>query len=109
MHRILRPKGKSLSDRLKVHVKGSTFAAPQNEQLPNAHITYVDFTWKCDNNPGGANVMLRGYARRGATVLEFDFWANGTSKDAIVLAKEIFARFETMDLAALYALPATGN
>lgn len=100
---------KSLSDRLQVHVKGSTFAAPQNEQLPNGHIIYVDFTWKCDKNPGGENVMLRGYARRGASKLTFDFWANGTSKDAIVLAKEIFAQFEKMDLAALYALPAAGN
>lgn len=100
---------KSLSELLQVHVKGSTFAAPQNEQLPNGHIIYVDFAWKCDKNPGGENVMLRGHARRGATKLTFDFWANGTSKDAIVLAKEIFAQFEKMDLAALYALPAAGN
>jgi hypothetical protein len=99
--------GKSLSDRLKVHVKGSTFDAPRYEQLPNGHITYIDFTWKCDKNPGGENVMLRGYARRGATVLTFDFWANGTSKDAIVLAKEVFAQFEKMDLAELYGPPVT--
>ena len=101
--------GKSVSDLLRVHVKGSTFGAPQQEQLPNGHITYIDFTWKCAKNPGGENVILRGYARRGATVLTFEFWANGTSKDAIILAKEIFAQFERMDLAALYALPSAGG
>lgn len=101
--------GKSLSDRLKVHVKGSTFDTPRYEQLPNGHVTYVDFTWKCDKNPGGENVLLSGYARRGSTVLTFEFWANGTSKDAIVLAKEIFAQFEKVDLAELYGLPVTTN
>jgi len=81
----------------------------RSEQLPNGHITYIDFTWKCPKNPSGENVMLSGYAHRGVTVLTFSFWANGTSKEAIALAKQIFAQFEKMDLAALYALPPTGN
>jgi hypothetical protein len=79
------------------------------EQLPNGHITYLDFTWKCAKNPGGENVKLSGYAHRGATILTFSFWANGTSKEAIAMAREIFAQFEKLDLAALYALPPTGD
>jgi hypothetical protein len=81
----------------------------RSEQLPNGHITYLDFTWKCAKNPGGENVKLSGYAHRGATILTFSFWANGTSKEAIALAREIFAQFERLDLAALYALPPTGD
>jgi len=102
-------RGKSLSEFLSAHVKGSTSGVPQQEQLPNGHMTYIDFIWKCDKNPGGENVVLDGYARRGATVLTFSFWANGTSNDAIVLAKEIFAQFDKLDIAALYALSPTGN
>ena len=41
----------------------------RSEQLPNGHITYLDFTWKCAKNPGGENVKLSGYAHRGATIL----------------------------------------
>lgn len=81
----------------------------QSEELPNGNITYLDFTWKCPKNPGGENVMLSGYAHRGATTLTFSFWANGTSKDAITLAREIFTQFEKMDLAELYNLPPTGD
>jgi len=102
-------KGKSLNDFLSVHVKEANGGTPQQEQLSNGHITYIDFIWKCDKNPGGENVLLDGYARRGATVLTFSFWSNGTSKDAIALARHIFAQFEKTDLAALYALPPTGN
>jgi hypothetical protein len=51
--------------------------------------------------------MLSGYATRGSTLLTFKFWANGTSKEAIALAKQIFAQFEKLDTAALYALPLT--
>jgi len=86
-----------------------TIGEDRSEQLPNGHITYLDFTWKCPQNPGGENVMLSGYATRGSTLLTFKFWANGTSKEAIALAKQIFAQFEKLDTAALYALPVTGN
>ena len=100
--------GKSISNFLNVHVKGSILGTPRLEQLPNGHVTYIDFTWKCDKNPGGENVMLKGYARRGTTVLTFNFWANGSSKEAIAMASEIFAKFEKLDLTQLYE-PVSGN
>jgi hypothetical protein len=96
----------SMSSMIATHVTDTygelAIAEPKSEQLPNGHITYVDFTWKCAKNPEGKNVMLEGYAHRGATVLRFRFWANGSSKEAIATAGEIFAKFEKLDLAALY-------
>jgi hypothetical protein len=100
------PYAQPLSDKVRTHAQDIygelTIGEDRSVQLPNGNITYIDFTWKCPKNPGGENVMLSGYAHRGATVLTFDFWANGSSKDAIALAEEIFAQFEKMDLAALY-------
>ena len=75
--------------------------APQQEQLPNGHVTWVEFTWKCAENPDGRNVKLQGYARRGATVLEFGFWANGGHEEAIAMARDIFTKFEKLDIDAL--------
>lgn len=74
---------------------------PRDEQLPNGHIVYVDFTWKCKENPGGENVMLLGFARRGATVLTFDFWVNGGVVEARAMATGILDRFEKLDILAL--------
>jgi len=85
---------RGLGDELSVGV-------PQQEQLPKGHVTYVEFTWTCAKNPGGRNVKLQGHARKGATVLEFGFWANGGSEEAIALAQGIFAKFEKLDIDAL--------
>jgi len=74
---------------------------PQQEQLPNGHVTYVQFNWTCAKNPAGRNVKLRGYARRGATVLEFEFWSNGGEEEALALARGIFTKFEQLDIDAL--------
>lgn len=108
---VTEPYAQPHSDFVKTNVKDIygelTIGEDRSEQLPNGNITYTDFTWKCPKNPGGENVMLSGYAHRGSTILTFSFWANGTSKDAIVLAKEIFAQFEKMDLAELYGPPVT--
>lgn len=98
--------GKSMEDFLKMHLKGLNdnldVAAPQSEQLGNGHVTYVDFSWKCPNNPEGTNIMLEGYARRGTTVLTFRFWSNDVVADAKAMAAQIFDKFEKLDIAALY-------
>jgi len=75
--------------------------APQFEQLPNGHVTWVEFAWKCAKNPDGRNVKLQGYARRGATVLEFAFWANGGHEEALAMARDILGKFEMLDIDAL--------
>ena len=72
-----------------------------DEQLSNGHIVYVDFTWKCDKNPAGKNVLLEGFARRKATILTFAFWANGGTAEARAMAVGILDRFEKLDLEAL--------
>lgn len=75
--------------------------APVVEELPNGHIAYVEFDWKCAANSGGANTKLRGYAIRGATSLQFDFWIYAGREKAIAMATEILAKFEQLDLAEL--------
>jgi len=97
--------GKSMAESLNTHLKGFgdelAISAPQSEQLPNGHITYVDFTWKCPKNPQGTNIMLDGFARRGTAVLTFRFWSNDTVADAKAMAGQIFDKFEKLDIAAL--------
>ena len=75
--------------------------APVAEDLPNGHIAYVEFDWKCADNPGGANTMLQGYALRGSTSLEFSYWIYAGREEAVAMATEILAKFEKLDLAGL--------
>lgn len=72
--------------------------APVVEELPNGHIAYLEFGWKCAANPGGANTLLQGYALRGATSLQFDFWIYAGRDEAVAMASEILANFEKLDL-----------
>ncbi len=74
---------------------------PVAEDLPNGHIAYVEFDWKCAGNPGGANTMLQGYALRGSTSLEFSYWVYAGRDVAVAMATEILAKFEKLDLAGL--------
>jgi len=96
---------KSRFEFLKVHVKDSpdalVFTEPKLEQLPNGHVNYVEFSWKCARNPGGENIWMDGYAQTGTTVLKFSFWANMKSAEAIGMASEIFTAFEKLDIAEL--------
>ncbi len=74
---------------------------PVVEDLPNGHIAYVEFDWKCAGNPGGANTMLQGYALRGSTSLQFDFWVYAGREKAVAMATEILAKFEKLDIDAI--------
>ena len=74
---------------------------PVVEDLPNGHIAYLEFDWKCAANPGGANTLLQGYALRGSTSLQFSYWIYEGHEKAVAMATEIFAKFEKMDLAGL--------
>jgi hypothetical protein len=91
--------GESMLSFTKNHLQGSgnplSVGVPQQEPLPNGHVTYLEFTWTCAKNTGGRNVMLDGYARRGATVLD------GGKEEALALARDIFAKFEQLDIDAL--------
>jgi hypothetical protein len=80
---------------------GFAMGEPQDEQLPNGHIVYIDFTWKCDKSGDGKNVILEGFARRDTTILNFSFWANGDTAAARSLAVGILDRFEKLDIETL--------
>lgn len=80
---------------------GFAMGQTHDEQLPNGHIVYIDFTWKCDKSAEGKNVLLEGFARRGTTILTFGFWANGETADARAMAIGILDRFEKLDIDAL--------
>jgi hypothetical protein len=75
--------------------------APVVEELPNGHIAYVEFEWKCAGNPHGANTKLQGYALRGSTSLQFSFWVYSRREKAIAMAEEILTKFEKLNIAEL--------
>jgi len=91
------------SIRLKITVAAGVpvVATPVVEDWPNGHIAYVEFEWKCAGNPDGANTLLQGYALRGSTSLQFDFWVYAGRETAVAMAREILAKFEKLDIAEL--------
>jgi len=48
----------------------------------------------------GTNTVLRGFAGRGATRLSIDLWISAGAAEATSLAKDMFARFQELDVAA---------
>ncbi len=88
------------SVRLKVTEAAGTpvVGTPVVEELPNGHIAYLEFDWKCAGNPGGANTLMEGYALRGSTSLQFSFWVYAGREKAVAMATEILAKFEKLDL-----------
>lgn len=89
--------------RLKITEAAGTPAVgtPVVEDLPNGHVAYVEFDWKCAANPGGSNTLLQGYALRGSTSLQFSYWIYAGREEAVAMATEILAKFEKMDFAKL--------
>ena len=72
----------------------------KEEHLPNGELLYIEYAEDCSRHPNGTNTVLRGFARRGATMLSFDLWISAGAAEAASLAKDMFARFQKLDVAA---------
>lgn len=72
----------------------------QQETLPNGVVVWAEQNEECESHRG-ANTLLRGFARQGATTFELDLFVTAGSADALALAKDALARFEKLDVLEL--------
>jgi hypothetical protein len=79
----------------------SASAGPLKEDhLPNGELLYVEYTENCAKRPNATNTVLRGFARKGATIFTFDLWLSAGAPEATAIAKDMLARFQKFDVAA---------
>lgn len=81
------------------HIK--TIGAVQEEPLAGGQIVAVEFTEDCPSRPKGTNTELHGFARKGATILEFSIWISAGAAEAKGMAKDILEGFQKLDFAPL--------
>jgi hypothetical protein len=75
--------------------------AIQEVMRPNGYIALVEYKEDCTGHPSGSKTRIKGFARRGATQLEFHIVVALDSAAAVAMADEILARFDRLDIAAL--------
>ncbi len=73
----------------------------RKEQRAKGNVVYVEYKENCSNHPNGTKTRLKGFARRGATQLQFNFVIALDSAAATAMADEIFDNFDRLDIAAL--------
>ncbi len=74
--------------------------ALQDEKLPTGQLLYIEYTESCARHQG-PNTVLRGFARKGATMLSFDLWISAGSAEAKAMAAGMLSRFQQLDTKAL--------
>lgn len=72
----------------------------QEDHLPNGELLYIAYDEDCVRHPNGTNTVLRGFARKGATMLRIELWISAAPADATALARDVLARFANFDVAA---------
>jgi len=73
----------------------------QEEHLPNGELLYIAYDEDCARHPNGTNTVLRAFARKGATMLRIELWISAAPAEATTLARDMLARFENFDVAAV--------
>ncbi|MCB1686081.1 MAG: hypothetical protein R3E82_08505 [Pseudomonadales bacterium] len=73
----------------------------KSEALGTGHVVYVEYAEDCSGHPKGAKTRLSGFARRGATQLNFNIVVALDSAGTLQLARQIIDRFDRMDIAGL--------
>lgn len=91
----------SLATSVRNHRNVKSIGDLKEEQLPNGHVFYIEFVEDCDRHPGGTKTLLKGFARRGATLLDFRLALSATGAEARAMAVEILGKFEQLDIAGL--------
>jgi hypothetical protein len=71
----------------------------REDHLSNGELLYTS-TEDCARHPNGTNNVLRGFARKGATMFSIDLWLSAGAAEATTLAKDMLARFQKFDVAA---------
>lgn len=84
----------------KTNPASTSAGALKEEHLPNGELLYIEYTESCAKRPNATNTVLRGFARRGATIFAFDLWLSAGAPEATAMAKDMLARFQKFDVAA---------
>jgi hypothetical protein len=72
-------------------------SAVQEQDVPGGHIVAIEYTEDCAKRPKGANTVLQGFARKGATTLSFRLWISAGMAEARDLAVTLIAGFQELD------------
>ena len=71
------------------------------EELPGGVILAMEYQEDCARHPKGTNTVLRGFARKGATMLRIDLWISADFQQARAIAADMLERFPKLDVNAL--------
>jgi len=71
-----------------------------DESLPAGQLIYIEYMEKCSRHSGAVTV-LRGYSRKGATMLDMSLVLTKPAAEARALAAEVLGRFQKLDTANL--------
>lgn len=72
----------------------------QDEKAPSGQLLYIEFKESCNRHNGAATV-LRGFSRKGATMMFFSLMQTKSAAETRAMAMEMMAKFQKLDTAAL--------
>ena len=72
----------------------------QEETVPSGRLLYVEFSEGCARHSGAATV-LRGFARKGATMMSIELVLTRPAAEARAMILDMFSSFQKLDTAAL--------
>jgi hypothetical protein len=72
----------------------------REEKVLGGQVIYIEYVEDCARHKG-PNTVLRGFARRGATMLSIDLWISAGAAEATAMAADMFARFAKLNVPAL--------
>lgn len=72
----------------------------QDEKTPLGQLLYIEFKESCNRHNGAATV-LRGFSRKGATMMFFSLMQTKSAAETRAMAMEMMAKFQKLDTAAL--------
>lgn len=84
----------------KTNASVQSVGALREEKVAGGQVIYVEYVEDCARHKG-PNTVLRGFARRGATMLSIDLWISAGAAEATAMATDMFARFAKLNVPAL--------
>lgn len=90
----------SVKNMLKTNSGVASVGRLQDEKTPSGQLLYVEFNESCKRH-NGAVTVLRGFSRKGATMMTFSLMQTKSAAETRALAMEMIARFQKLDTAAL--------
>jgi hypothetical protein len=90
----------SVANMRKANASVQSVGSLREEKVPGGQVLSIEYVEDCARHKG-PNTVLRGFARRGATVLRIDLWISAGTAEATAMAADMFARFAKLNVPAL--------